>query len=647
MHPVVRVRSNDSVLGVFSRLRASGGRKVHGRKRTPGRALLAGAILLGTASLGVIAGNTTAATAADDTTFTVGLPNEVDSFNPFLGIEAPSYEMWALTYDQLITYNMETMAAEPGLAAEWETSADGLTWTFTLRDDVLWSDGEQLTSADVKHTLDRIIDGGPEAASWGAYVKGVTTVDAPDDTTVVLNLKNPIATLPLLPMPIVPEHIWKDVAQKDVKNYSAEPEDGPVVGSGPFRLVEGEAGGSLYRFEKNPDYWGGEPYVDEVIFRVYKAADPMIQALIAGEVDLVRDITALQVKELESREGITAANGLSPGFDQIAFNTGAVDLDTGDPMGDGHPALKDQKFRWALGYALDLTEIKDKVYYGAGIEGDSIVPPSFPTFRWEPPEDERLTFDLDKAGQLLDEAGYTLGDDGKRTMPDGSDFGTLRLFARADSETSLKVMTFFSEWLGDIGIDSKVETMEEGKLTNIILEGNYDAFEWGWYVDPDPSSMLSYFTCGQLGNWSDSWYCKDEYDAMYDQQNAEVDREARIETINAMQEMLYFDAPYLVTSYNTTGEAFRSDRFACLRPQPDPGGVWTFQFGVYNYINMRPVDEADDCGGAEGVTEASESSGEDDSGSGVLIGIVVGVVVIAGIGGVIAMRRRGATEDRE
>jgi peptide/nickel transport system substrate-binding protein len=240
------------MLRVLSRLRAGDwrlrhGRLAHGRQRTPARLVLAGALLLGSATFGVLAGGTTAANAADDSTFTVGLPNEVDSFNPFLGIEAPSYEMWALTYDQLITYNMETMAAEPGLAASWETSADGLTWTFTLRDDVLWSDGEQLTSADVKHTLDRIIDGGPEAASWGAYLKGVTTVDAPDDTTVVLNLKNPIATLPLLPMPIVPEHVWKDVSEKDVKNYSAEPEDGPVVGSGPFRLVEGEAPGLLGR----------------------------------------------------------------------------------------------------------------------------------------------------------------------------------------------------------------------------------------------------------------------------------------------------------------------------------------------------------------------------------------------------------------
>ncbi len=115
---------------------------------------------------------------------------------------------------------------------------------------------------------------------------------APDDKTVVLTLSKPNAVLPLLPIPIIPEHVWKNVSEKAVKTYRAEPTaDQPVVGTGPFRLVEGKAGGSTYRFEKNPDYWGGEPHVDEVVFRVFKAEDPMVQALIKGEVDFIHDIS--------------------------------------------------------------------------------------------------------------------------------------------------------------------------------------------------------------------------------------------------------------------------------------------------------------------------------------------------------------------
>lgn len=620
----------------------------HGRQGTRVGWLAALALLLGAVTPALSGGPAASAAADDPVIFTVALQNEVDSFNPFLGIEAASFEMWALTYDYLITYSMEDMSPQPGVATEWETSEDGLTWTFTLRDDVTWSDGEKLTANDVAYTYGRILDGGPESATWGSYLSGVESATATDDTTLVLALEKPNAVLPLLPIPIIPEHIWKDVDEKQVKTYPAEPVDGePVVGSGPFRLVEGTAGGSTYHFVANPDYWQGTPNIDEVYFRVFKSEDPAIQALIKGEVDFAEGLSAVQVEALQDEPNITAINGDSPGFDEIAFNTGAVDLKTGRPIGDGNPALLDPKFRHALGYTLDLDRIIETAYQGAGIPGSTVIPPAYSNYRWEPPAEDAFTFDLDKAGQLLDEAGYTVGDDGLRTMPDGSPIGTLRLIARSESPTSLDVMTFFQEWLAEVGIDAEVVTYESSKLTNVILEGNFDVFEWGWYVEPDPDSILSYLTCDQRGNWSDSWYCDEEYDALYDQQHTETDDATRVELVKRMQEILFEDSPYLVTAYNTIGEAVRSDRFACLRPQPDPGGIWLMQYGAYNYINMRTAADAGDCGGREGVSQATEASEEDSIGAGVLIVGGVVLLAIAGVAGFVLMRRRGSAGDRE
>ena len=262
--------------------------------------------------------------------------------------------MWALTYDYLIGYTMEDMSPAPALATEWETSDDGLTWTFTMREGVMWSDGEPLTAATSPTPSAGCSTAGPRRRPGRRTSVGVESVEAPDATTVVLTLKKPNAVLPLLPIPIVPEHIWKDVSEKDVKSYPAEPTDGqPVVGSGPFRLVEGTAGGSTYSFEANPDYWKGAPHVDQVVFRVFKSEDPMVQALIKGEIDFVEGISALQVQSLEGEDGITAHNGDSPGFDEIAFNTGSVDLETGKPMGDPNPAVLDAAFRFALNFAID------------------------------------------------------------------------------------------------------------------------------------------------------------------------------------------------------------------------------------------------------------------------------------------------------
>ena len=108
------------------------------------------------------------AAAKDKVVFHVGMLSEgVDSLNPFLGIEAPSYEMWGLTYDYLIGYTMKDMSPAPGLATKWTTSADGLTWTFTVRNGVKWSDGEPLTAADVAYTYNRILDGDREAVDLG------------------------------------------------------------------------------------------------------------------------------------------------------------------------------------------------------------------------------------------------------------------------------------------------------------------------------------------------------------------------------------------------------------------------------------------------------------------------------------------------
>ncbi len=649
--PMKRVGAKNAVLDVVMGLLSGGGRlgrSGHGRQRTRVRLVAAGAVALASLTPALALGGSASGAADEPVTFTVAVQNDVDSFNPFLGIEATSFEMWALTYDYLITYSMADMSPEPGLATEWGTSDDGLTWTFTITDQATWSDGEPLTAADVAYTYNRIIDGGPEKATWGSYLTGVTEITAPDATTLVLTLKKPSAVLPLLPIPIVPEHIWKDITEDEVKSYPAEPTDGqPVVGSGPFRLVEGTAGGFTYRFEANPDYWRGAPHIDEVIFRVFKSQDPAIQALIKGEVDFVEDITAVQVKALEGRDGITAINGDSPGFDEIAFNTGSIDTKTGAPKGDPNPAVLDPAFRHALGYSLDLDTIIERVYQGAGIPGSSIIPPAYADFRWEPPTEDAFTYDPERAAQLLDEAGYVMGDDGFRTQKDGTPIGKLRLFARSESPTSLDTMNFFSEWLADIGIDSEIVAMESSKLTGVILDGDFDIFQWGWYVEPDPSSMLSYLTCGQFDGWSDSWYCNEEYDALFEQQQTELDDTARQEQVKRMQEILFRDSPYLVTAYNTVGEAVRSDRFVCMRQQPDPGGIWIFQYGVYNYLNMRPVAQADQCEGGAGVTTATKAGSDGSVGSGVLIAGGVALLAALGIGGVVLLRRRSTVEDRE
>jgi peptide/nickel transport system substrate-binding protein len=596
------------------------------------------------------------ATAKSKVIFNVAMLGEgVDSLNPFLGIQAPSYEMWGLTYDYLVGYSMKDMSPEPDLATKWTTSSDGKTWTFTVRKGVKFSDGVPLTARDVAYTFNRVLHGKVEQASWISYLKGVTKITAPNATTVVLKLKQPSATLPLLPIPIVPEHVWKKVSESDIKSYTAEPQGGqPVVGEGPFRLVQGTANGSTFKFVANPHYWAGRPHIDEVVFQFYKNDDSAIQALLKGEVDFVENISSpLAVKKLQGDPGITAHNGNSPGFDEIAFNTGSVNLKTGKPIGNPNPAVLDPKFRHALGYAMNLPQLIQKVYQGAGLPGTTIIPPAYKRYHWQPPAGQKMTFNMAKAGQLLDAAGYKKGANGLRTLPNGKPIGTLRLAARSDSPTSLNTMNYFKSWLNQLGIQAQVSTYSSSQLTDVILKGNFDAFQWGWYVEPDPDSMLSYMTCGQRGGWSDSWFCNKQYDTLYKEQHVQTNLAKREAEVKKMQQILYQNSPYLVTAYNTIGEAVRSDRFACFVPQPDPGGVWLEQYGVYNYIHMKPASQAGNCDSATngghltGAVSATKGGSSSSIGMPVVIGGAVALAVILIGLGVMVMRRRTTVADRE
>ena len=315
--------------------------------------------------------------------------------------------------------------------------------------------------------------------------------------------------------------------------------------------------------------------------------------------------------------------------------------------------MQDPKFRHALGYAVDNDRIVKSAFQGAAEPGDDDHPDRVHQLALGAAAgDQAFTFDLEKAGELLDEAGYKKGADGKRTMPDGKPIGPLRLFARSDQKSSIDTMDFFKEWLGDLGIDSKVTAMDSSKLGDVILTGEYDAFQWDWYVEPDPDSILSDFTCDQRGGSSDSWYCDKGYDAMYKQQNTEMDNAKRDRDRQAdAAEALRRTRRTSCTAYTGVGEAVRTDRFACFQPQPDPGGVWLVQYGAPQLLRGPPgrqgrrLRRGDVGGGRQRSSSASTSSG---SNHGVWCGSgSPSWCWLVGGGLVFLLRRRATAAERE
>jgi peptide/nickel transport system substrate-binding protein len=623
-----------------------GHREQHAARRPRRSAALAlvgltGALLLASVPIATSSASSSAKPAGK-VTFTVGTPDDIDSLNPFTGIESTAYEIYQLNYETLTDYGQADFSTKPALAESWDTSADGLTWTYHLRAGLKWSDGQPLTASDVAYTFNRIRAGKYERTNYGNYVTGLTSVVATDARTVVMKVKKPTPIMEHLYIYILPEHIWKGIDEKKVKAFANDAGTGGVVGSGPFIVKERKVG-QFIRLERNPNYWGPKPKIDELVFRIFQNQDSLAQALKRGEIDFADNLDSNVFNSLENVSGVKTFPATYSAFDEIAMNTGAA-LDDGTPIGNGHPALKDKRVRVAIAHAIDSKTINDRVYGGHGTPGTSIIPSLYKKLHYDPGA-SAYAFDPAEANKELDAAGYKKGSNGIRTMPDGTRPLKLRLFARSSSQTSKQTAPFVAGWLKDIGIDAQTKIVSDDALTELIGQGKFDLFEWGWVVEPDPNYQLSTFTCANrsykdggdvFANLSDSFYCNKAYDALYAKQARQIDAAQRAQTVKAMQKMLYDDAPYVVLDYYDNLEAYRSDRFTNFKPQPEPKGSLLFQYGTYSYKSIEPVT----------ATKKSAAAVNKSSNSGIVVASVIGGAAL--IGGAVffglSRRRRPESE---
>jgi peptide/nickel transport system substrate-binding protein len=574
------------------------------------------------------------APARTRTSFVLGIKQDIDSLNPFVGFVASAYEAYQLMYDYLTIEGQDDFSPQPALAESWEASADGKTWTYHIRKNVKWSDGQPLTARDVAFTFQRVIDGEQENSAYGNYITNVTKVEATDDNTLVVTSSEASPSMLRIKIPILPEHIWKNIPSDKVKEH---PNTDKPVGSGPFQLTEVKSG-QYYRFTANKSYWAGAPKIDELIIRVFTNEEAMANALKKGEIDMLNDVTAGVLESLDGQPGITTSSSKYSGFSELGYNLGAQTVE-GTKIGDGHPALADKQVRLAIDYAIDRKTLVDKVLRNHGTAATGVIPPIYADLHWNPGSAERA-FDLAKANEILDTAGYAKGSDGIRAK-DGRKL-EFRLFGRENSEESKKSVEYIRDWLKEIGIQANVQIMSEDNLTEVIGQGNYDMFQWGWVVEPDPDFQLSVFSCDQrsytdggevAAGWSDSFYCNKAYDDLYAKQKTIIDAGERATVVKQAQQMLYDEVVYSMLWYYDNLEAYRSDRFTNLQRQPKDGGSLVFQYGTYTYRMLEPV---------------TEKKKDEGSNLGLILGVAGGVAALAGLAALfVTLRRRSTADERE
>jgi len=591
-----------------------------------------------------------AANSQDGKLLRIGVSREVDTLNPFMSITLMGTSILRSQFEFLTTYSQGSMTPEGALAEKWETSDDKLTWTFHIRKGMKWSDGKPVTAKDAAWTFQKMLDDEVARTANGSYVQQWESVTATDDSTLKIKTKVPQATMAALDIPIVPEHVWSKVT-----DISAAPEL-PMVGNGPYYITEFKEA-QFTKLKANKNYWRGAPKVDEVHFIYYSNSDAAVSALQSGEVDLINPLTPTQFDALQGAPDIKLNNAQNRRFNELLINPGATTNDD-TPIGNGNPALKDVKLRQAIAQAIDSKTLVDKVWSGYATEAAGYIPPMFKDFAWKPSGDQVREFDLDAANKALDEAGYKKGPDGIRLDKQGKPLN-LRLLTHAERDVDENASPFIKGWLKEIGIEVTVEPKSDNQVNEETTRGQFDLAISGWSANPDPDYVLSLQTCANrpnadgTGATPDSFLCNKEYDELYAKQLSEFDRGKRIEIVKEMQALLYDQATLVIFGYDNALEAFRSDKFEGFPQQPTGTGVIMFQQSNWGLFGATPKGAGPVPNFEEGATTASgegttEAAGEASSNTGLILGIVGGVIVIVLVAGFLVARgRRKTADDRE
>jgi peptide/nickel transport system substrate-binding protein len=518
---------------------------------------------------------------ADKVSLHIGWLSEPDNLNPFIGIQGVDYMLWHMNYDFLVGFDAKTLEPRPELATAWAVSADGKEWTFTIREGSTWQDGVPVTARDVAFTFNYIVDN--QLLNLSTYTNGITKAEVIDDTHVKVYTSAPKANMLRMVVPILPEHIWSKVSGKAATtSYQNKP---PIVGDGPFQVVEWKKG-KFVRLEANPDYWGGRPKVDEVVFELYTNPDTMAQDLKLGTIDGALDIPPAQFKPLGAEEGITTSQSTSWNFIELAMNS------YDSPDSKGNPVLKDQQFRQAVNWAVDRQKVVDVAYQGYATLGSSLVVP-YSKYHWEPPADQAFTYDPEKARQILEAAGYKDVDgDGFRETKDGKQL-SLRFYATTDSTQNQTAGKLIVGWLEDVGIKLDFQVIDSGTLINYqysytgdTYTPDWDLFIWYWVQDVDPNFIVDIYTPQQIEGWNDCLWTDPEYTKLNEQQATTIDEAQRIPIVQQMQQIFYEGAAYAILDYPYQLEAYNTADWQgwVHVPGEAPGG----QEGavLYSYNNI-------------------------------------------------------------
>ena len=481
--------------------------------------------------------------------YRLGTPSTIDSLNPFVAFNSDAYSTFTYIYPELVQYNPKQQFV-PDFARSWQVSPDGKVWTFHTQPNAKWSDGKPLTATDVAWTYNTILkfQNGPTANSAG-YVAHMKSVTAPNATTVVLTYTRPVANVlsQVQQVPILPEHIWAQYATGNGKALMRFSNDAPIVSGGPF-ILEKYTPKQIALFKRNPDFYGPKPHIDGFGLQFFATTDAMITALKSHQLDGAEMVPPTSVATLK------AAHFIVPTVPSYTFDDFIINSNPQQQA--SHKELLNPLLRQAFDAAIDRQAIVKTSLLGYGAAGSSIIGPA--TGHWYNPAIKSASFDLARANQLLDQAGYKMGPNGVR-VADGHPMSYTVIIPTTIAENwGQRSFQIIQADFQKVGVKLNEKTLDDTAAYDAILANHYKNFEismWDWGPLPDPDFMLSVLTCGSWNVWNDTGYCNKSYDSLYQAQSAAMNPAKRQQIIYQMQQMAATTKMYLVLDYPDNIEA--------------------------------------------------------------------------------------------
>jgi len=414
--------------------------------------------------------------------------------------------------------------ASRSLAEKWDVSADGLTWTFNLRQGVQFHNGELLTANDVKFTFDRLRDPEVGAATVQLYAN-IADISTPDDHTVVFTLTNPN---PDFLLDLGDYHAL--VVWSGIQDFQTE-----FIGTGPF-MIESYLPEDRLVFTRNPNYWMKDedgnplPYLDGMEFIFMSEPSAQVEALRGGQVDYLLYLPAEFVKTLKEDPNVVVYEKPS--------NTSFVIR-----MRTDRPPFDNVLVRQALKAATDRSAILQTAFEGLGVSGrDTPFGPGYGDFYLDAPEPAR---DVGKAKDLLAQANY----------PDGLQ---VTLVAQQISPVPA-IATILKEQLAEAGIEVEIQLVPSDVYygaDNMWLEVDFAITDWGSRAYPQPYLDLAY-TCN--AKWNESHWCDEEVDELAKAAATELDRAARAGIYQQIQQIFIDRGPVIIPFFANNLWGARAD----------------------------------------------------------------------------------------